>query len=152
MDEDPAPTLDLPIVGASGLAVVQRAQILDDATDRLVDAGHHVARLDAATWESRDAMYDGFAAALGFPDHFGRNLDALHDCLEDVTHGAYGGRAGATGLVVVVTGLNAFAERFPDLARALVDVLTATTRSAVHGESTLVLLETDHLHPHRKQS
>lgn len=130
MDEGPAPALDLRIVGASGLVVVQGTQILDDAVDRLVDAGYHVARLDAATWQSRGAMFDGFADALDFPDHFGRNLDALHDCLEDLAHGADGGRAGATGLVVVVTGLDAFAERFPDLARALVDVLTTTTAPA----------------------
>lgn len=29
-------------------------------------------------------LLDSFAAELGFPDYFGRNLDALADCLRDV--------------------------------------------------------------------
>lgn len=32
----------------------------------------------------REEIYDRFAAALLFPEHFGRNLDALMDCLRDV--------------------------------------------------------------------
>ena len=29
-------------------------------------------------------VYDLFAEAFDFPDYFGRNLDALYDCLTDV--------------------------------------------------------------------
>lgn len=29
----------------------------------------------------RSALHETFANALSFPDHYGRNLDALHDCL-----------------------------------------------------------------------
>lgn len=32
----------------------------------------------------REETYDRFVEALGFPDHFGRTLDALIDCLRDV--------------------------------------------------------------------
>ncbi len=31
-----------------------------------------------------DAVYDYLAEELGFPAWFGRNLDALHDCLTDI--------------------------------------------------------------------
>ena len=29
----------------------------------------------------RSALHRAFAEALSFPDHYGNNLDALHDCL-----------------------------------------------------------------------
>ena len=32
-----------------------------------------------------DAVYDYLTEELSFPDWFGRNLDALHDCLTDIS-------------------------------------------------------------------
>ena len=32
-----------------------------------------------------DAIYDHLQAELSFPAYFGRNLDALHDCLTDIS-------------------------------------------------------------------
>lgn len=42
----------------------------------------HVDGWTAATTKA-DAL-DAFGEALSFPEHYGRNLDALHDCLRDV--------------------------------------------------------------------
>ena len=32
-----------------------------------------------------DAVYDYLSEELAFPPYFGRNLDALHDCLTDIS-------------------------------------------------------------------
>ena len=40
---------------------------------------------DFARLETADAIYDHLQAELAFPDYFGRNLDALHDCLTDIS-------------------------------------------------------------------
>ena len=40
--------------------------------------------LDGAKIKSIDALHDFFSEALSFPDHYGRNLDALYDCLWEV--------------------------------------------------------------------
>ncbi|MBM3599431.1 MAG: barnase inhibitor [Alphaproteobacteria bacterium] len=37
--------------------------------------------LDGAALKDLDAVYDALASQLGFPGHFGRNLDALWDVL-----------------------------------------------------------------------
>ena len=37
--------------------------------------------LDGATLGNAEQVYDALAAQLGFPAHFGRNLDALRDVL-----------------------------------------------------------------------
>ena len=33
----------------------------------------------------RSDLHKAFAEALSFPDHYGNNLDALHDCLTDIS-------------------------------------------------------------------
>lgn len=33
----------------------------------------------------RDALYDAITSTFDFPDYFGRNLDALYDCLTDIS-------------------------------------------------------------------
>jgi ribonuclease inhibitor len=40
--------------------------------------------LDGGAVCSRESAYELLAAALGLPDCWGRNLDALHDCLTEV--------------------------------------------------------------------
>ncbi|MDO9454741.1 MAG: barstar family protein [Nocardioides sp.] len=47
-------------------------------------AGRPFAHVDGALVESVPELHGALAAALGFPDWYGRNLDALADCLRDV--------------------------------------------------------------------
>lgn len=41
--------------------------------------------LDGTALHDRGSALDGIAATLSFPDYFGRNLDALRDCLLDLS-------------------------------------------------------------------
>ncbi|PRX47237.1 barstar (barnase inhibitor) [Prauserella shujinwangii] len=47
--------------------------------------GAHTHVLDGAQHRDRLGTLDAIAAALSFPDWFGRNLDALYDCLTDLS-------------------------------------------------------------------
>ena len=40
--------------------------------------------LDGAKIDTIDALHDFFSAELSLPDYYGRNLDALYDCLWEV--------------------------------------------------------------------
>lgn len=46
-------------------------------------AGWRIAELTEST--SKEAFFREIAVALEFPEYFGRNLDALWDCLTDLT-------------------------------------------------------------------
>lgn len=74
-------------------------------------AGWRLAHLDGWRHPTLDGAYDELAAQLDFPDYFGRNLDALLDCLRDLD----------TGTVVVWDGWSEMAD---DARDALVRVLT----------------------------
>ena len=42
--------------------------------------------LDGAMMNTQERAHEHLRTALGFPDYYGRNLDALFDCLSDL-HG-----------------------------------------------------------------
>ena len=41
--------------------------------------------LDGRALESREALHQALAALLPLPAYYGKNLDALHDCLTDLS-------------------------------------------------------------------
>ncbi len=67
---------------AGGVFRPQQAVAADDLEEQLTAAGWSVATLEP--FGDRAGFYAEIAAKLGFPNYFGRNLDALWDCLRDV--------------------------------------------------------------------
>lgn len=41
--------------------------------------------IDCANISSKEELHRILAETLGFPAHYGRNLDALHDCLGEIS-------------------------------------------------------------------
>ena len=66
----------------SGVYRTSRADPLEDAVrgSRL-----NFARLSLAGAQTKEDLLDRIARALSFPDGFGRNWDALEDCLTDLS-------------------------------------------------------------------
>lgn len=64
---------------------------------------------------SETALLDAVAAALGFPPYFGRNWDALDECLRDL------GGPGGGGVVLAVEGGAELWARTPRSAGRLVE-------------------------------
>ncbi|CCK28216.1 hypothetical protein BN159_3837 [Streptomyces davaonensis JCM 4913] len=60
--------------------------------------GGHVHRLDSHELMTEQRIYTAFAQALQFPGYFGRNWDAMVDCLDDLC----GAVTGGVGIAVVV--------------------------------------------------
>jgi hypothetical protein len=90
---------------------VYRASRSDEIVDALRGSELAIARIDL-----KRSVLDAFSQALGFPDWFGENWDALEDCLTDLSWRE------AAGHVLVLEGGQALPG---DEVGILIDVLTA---------------------------
>lgn len=107
-----------------------RQQILDETVAWLSDHGYQIVRFNAAHWSTEADLHRDIAAALGFPGYYGRNLDALNDCMRDVVTQDYGWAPQTTGLVLVFSGYDAFTAHCPRPAHAVLDIMAEHSRSA----------------------
>ena len=64
-------------------------------------AGQHFLYANVGAAQSKQEVLEAIAEAFTFPSHFGKNLDALYDCMTDLVH-----KSGAQpGFVVVLDQL-----------------------------------------------
>jgi RNAse (barnase) inhibitor barstar len=83
-----------------------RAFRVDDLMQAAQELGQHFLYANLGNAQSKQDVLEAIADAFLFPPHFGKNLDALHDCMTDQVH-----KSGAqSGFVVVL-------EQLPDNAR-----------------------------------
>jgi RNAse (barnase) inhibitor barstar len=83
-----------------------RAYTVADLMSAAEQAGQHFLYANVADAQSKQEVLEGIAEAFTFPAHFGKNLDALYDCMTDLVN-----RAGQQpGFVVVL-------EQLPDNPR-----------------------------------
>jgi RNAse (barnase) inhibitor barstar len=83
-----------------------RAYRPDDLMQAAQEAQQHFLYVNLSDAQSKQEVLERIAEAFLFPSHFGKNLDALHDCLTDLVH-----KAGQQiGFVVVL-------EQLPDHAK-----------------------------------
>jgi len=82
-----------------------RPSLLAEIRQWLVEKGYRVVSLDASGWETEADFHREIAEALEFPTYYGRNLDALNNCLSDVVAYSYGSDREAAGTVLVLAVL-----------------------------------------------
>jgi RNAse (barnase) inhibitor barstar len=83
-----------------------RAYRVDDLMSEAQETGQHFLYANLSEAQSKQEVLDGIATSFLFPQHFGKNLDALFDCMTDLVH-----KAGSQpGFVVVL-------EQIPDNTR-----------------------------------
>jgi RNAse (barnase) inhibitor barstar len=83
-----------------------RAFRLEDLMEAAAHSGQHFLYANLTEVQSRQDVFEYIAESFLFPAHFGKNLDALYDCLTDLVH-----KAGPqNGFVVVL-------DQLPDSSR-----------------------------------
>ncbi|MCE2916184.1 MAG: barstar family protein [Rubrivivax sp.] len=90
----------------SNIVQAIRAYRVEDLMLAAEKSGQHFLYASVGNAQSKQEVLEGIAEAFTFPVHFGKNLDALYDCLTDLVH-----KAGPQpGFVVVL-------EQLPDNPR-----------------------------------
>ena len=83
-----------------------RAYRIDDLMRAAQESGQHFLFANLTESQSKQEVLEGIATSFLFPAHFGKNLDALFDCMTDLVN-----KAGPQpGFVVVL-------EQIPDNSR-----------------------------------
>jgi hypothetical protein len=77
--------------------------------------------LNAAVITDWDSFHDESQRAFGFPEFYGRNMDAWHDCLTYLDDGMSRFQlAPHETLTIEVVGADDFMQRCPEIANALI--------------------------------
>jgi hypothetical protein len=118
--------------------------VLATAANVLAESGYRVVKVDASRWEGSSEMHRDIAAALSFPDYYGKNLNALDDCLDDVARGDYGWNASDRGLVFVIDNIDNFWASEPEVGFALLDIYNRNASlAALYGNRLMCLVRSD---------
>jgi RNAse (barnase) inhibitor barstar len=83
---------------------------------------YDIAVLNGEEAGNREGFFTGIARALAFPDYFGRNWDAVYDCLTDLNW------LPAEGYVLVLDGFGDLARNAPDQWRIGLKVFAEACR------------------------
>jgi len=133
-------------MAASGLAFLQnspvalyyRAAVLDEDLARLRGEGYTMDEFDCSKWHAEADFHAEVAVRLAFPDYYGRNLDAFNDCLGEIEVADSGGRA------IVLRRYDSFAQREPQVAQHILDILaSASWHCLLFGRRLLTLAQSD---------
>ncbi|HQQ69434.1 MAG TPA: barstar family protein [Alicycliphilus sp.] len=65
-----------------------RAYRVEDLAQAAQAVGQHFLYVNLTAAQSKQDVLDAIATAFLFPPHFGKNLDALYDCMTDLVHKA----------------------------------------------------------------
>jgi RNAse (barnase) inhibitor barstar len=75
--------LDWVILRQGGIALYWRPELLSDDLKWFQAKNYMIHHFDAAEWNSEEPMHEALKRALNFPEWYGKNPNALHDCIEE---------------------------------------------------------------------
>ena len=99
-------------------------------------------QLDGGAIVDWSSFHDQTAAVFGFPEFYGRNMNAWIDCLSYVREGDGMSRfaLGAGGILVIeVLNSEEFRQRAPEVFDAFVDCVAAVNLRQIEGNEAPVL-------------
>lgn len=72
---------DWAILRDGGVALYWRPEVLKADLDWLESNEYNIVEFDSAKWSNEEQMHDSLRSGLSFPYYYGKNLNALNDCL-----------------------------------------------------------------------
>jgi hypothetical protein len=137
--------LDWVVLRDGGIALYLRREYLDEDLERFRQQNYHLYSFNCENWTS-GGMHADFERTLSFPSDYGRNLDALWDCLQDLPVPQRG------GTVIVLNRFDAFQKCHGGAplpsgraeGEIVLDILARTSRHfLLTGRRFLTLLQSD---------
>jgi RNAse (barnase) inhibitor barstar len=130
--------LDLGLLKNGAVHLYYRPAVLAEDVAWLEDHQYRIDNFDCSKWKTVEAMHEELAGRLEFPDYYGRNLDALNDCMSDIAIPEDGGR------VLVFHRYDDFTARLPDVAWHILDIINGRAwLHALFGRKLMALVQSN---------
>lgn len=130
--------IDYELMQNSCITLFYRSEILNEFVKELEELNYKIVEFDCRTWKTVSDMFEQISDKLNFPDYFGKNLDALNDCLCDLDISDESGKA------LVFTRFDDFAKREGETAWHLLDIIAYNSRLyLLFGKRFFALIQSD---------
>ncbi len=119
MDQAQRPPQEIPLKGVrTNIVQSIRAFHVHELQEAAAELGHHFLYANLAQAQSKQELLEMIAQQFTFPAHFGKNFDALYDCMTDPLH-----KSGPQpGFVVVLEQIPANAKFDKEAREQLLDI------------------------------
>jgi len=114
--------LDWRLLQNGSITLYWRVELLAADKNWFAKHGYLINEFDCSEWRDGKSFHDAFTKGLNFPDLYGRNLDALNDCLSDVEI------PDDTGRLLVFQRFDCFATSIPEAASGVLDIIELNAR------------------------
>jgi len=130
--------LDWTLLQNGAITLYLRPEFLAEDAEWLKAHNYRLDSFDCSAWVSEKDMHEALAFGLEFPEYYGRNLDALNDCIGDIEIPEESGR------VLIFHRYDVFAANFPIIGWTILDVVeTNSRRLLLFGRRLLALVQSD---------
>jgi hypothetical protein len=134
---------DFQLLLTGAIHLFWRRAILDETVAELREAGYDILVLDASRWSSEGEMHSDIAREFSFPAYYGKNMDALNDCLRDVALGEENS-ALTSATALVLDHFDSFVRAEASAAQTFIDIFADNSRRAMLvGHRMVCLLQSD---------
>jgi RNAse (barnase) inhibitor barstar len=130
--------LDMELMRESPVSLYRSRDVLQEHCCWLSRHGYRVHLLDCSGWRSEDDFHDAASRTLGFPDYYGRNLDAFNDCLCGIDIPE------ESGVVLAFRAFDVLHRLSPDRAWHILDIIARWSRFfLLIGKRLMALVQSD---------
>jgi RNAse (barnase) inhibitor barstar len=109
--------LDLSLLKNGSIHLYYRSSVLEEDVKWLRSHNYQLDSFDCSKWETEQLMHEELASRLEFPGYYGENLNALNDCLSEITIPNDGGR------VLVLHRYDVFTAGLQEVAGHVLDII-----------------------------
>lgn len=130
--------LDWELLQNGPVSLYFQRTVLEEDLQWLRTNAYVIDGFDCSHWQTEEHMHSDLAATLVFPDYYGKNLDALNDCLSDMEIPETGGR------VLVFQNFDRFGQKFEKVAGTVLDIIAEKSRHfLLFGERLICLVQSN---------
>jgi len=130
--------LDWMLLQDGAVTLYFRPQVLAEDIEWLKEHDYEVDTFDCSVWVGESEMHEALSCGLDFLGYYGRNLNALNDCIGDIGVPEEGGR------VLVFNRYDSFAANEPQLAWSVLDIMEVNSRRLLLvGRRLIILVQSD---------